>query len=179
MVEFKDLDLALPQEELRQITIANGKTLQVKSHLSLKEKTDFLNFVTNVAIDNNTGVFDPLRVEVAFGVAICMWYGNIRFSDDDIKGMDNLYDILDSNGIIDDIIQVMEAEEYDFMYTLVEETTKNIARYNTSAAGIIQAMSNSADGLDKQISDIVSKLQSRENLELLDAIKDQMQVKKD
>ena len=82
-------------------------------------------------------------------------------------------------GIIDDIIQVMEAEEYDFMYTLVEETTKNIARYNTSAAGIIQAMSNSADGLDKQISDIVSKLQSRENLELLDAIKDQMQVKKD
>ena len=65
------------------------------------------------------------------------------------------------------------------MYTLVEETTKNIARYNTSAAGIIQAMSNNADGLDKQISDIVSKLQSRENLELLDAIKDQMQVKKD
>ena len=171
MVEFKDLDLALPQEELRQITIANGKTLQ--------EKTDFLNFVTNVAIDNNTGVFDPLRVEVAFGVAVCMWYGNIRFSDDDIRGMDSLYDILDSNGIIDDIIQVMEAEEYDFMYTLVEETTKNIARYNTSAAGIIQAMSNSADGLDKQISDIVSKLQSRENLELLDAIKDQMQVKKD
>ena len=114
------------------------------------------------------------RIAIYILIQFILWFVNSIYVFLSMMLMHTMF-----HGIIDDIIQVMEAEEYDFMYSLLEETTKNIARYNTSAAGIIQAMSNSADGLDKQISDIVSKLQSRENLELLDAIKDQMQVKKD
>lgn len=59
-----------------------------------------------------------------------------------------------------------------FISNLVEETTKDIARYNSSAAGIIQSMSNNASGLDEQITELLEKVKNGEGLEQLAVIKD-------
>ena len=59
------------------------------------------------------------------------------------------------------------------MRDLAEETVADVARYNSSAAGIVQSMVDSSGSLDKQLSDIIQKVQSKEGLELLDMIKNE------
>mgnify|MGYP006926996284 FL=1 len=58
------------------------------------------------------------------------------------------------------------------MKSLVNDTINDIARYNSSAAGIIQSMSNNAGGLDSQITDILEKIKNGEGMETLSVIKD-------
>uniref|UniRef100_UPI003078C635 hypothetical protein n=1 Tax=Dialister succinatiphilus TaxID=487173 RepID=UPI003078C635 len=55
---------------------------------------------------------------------------------------------------------------------LVRDTLSDIARYNNSAAGIIQMMNKNASGLDTYITDIMEKIKNGENLETLSVIKD-------
>lgn len=58
------------------------------------------------------------------------------------------------------------------MEDLVKDTIKDIARYNSSAAGIIQMMNQNAGGLNEQITDMLNKIKNGENLETLSVIKD-------
>jgi len=82
------------------------------------------------------------------------------------------YDLLEENGVIDQIISTIPEDEIEFMKELVNDTVNDIARYNSSAAGIIQAMTANAGGLDSQITEILDKIKNGENLETLAVIKD-------
>lgn len=82
------------------------------------------------------------------------------------------YDLLEENGVIDQIISTIPEDEIEFMKELVNDTVSDIARYNSSAAGIIQAMTANAGGLDSQITEILDKIKNGENLETLAVIKD-------
>ena len=119
-----------------------------------------------------TGCFSPVRVEVYFSIAVCKWYAGITFTDKQMTEVSKTYDLLEENGVIDKIISVIPENEINFMNELVNDTIDDIARYNSSAAGIIQAMSANADGLDNQITEILDKVKNGENMETLSVIKD-------
>lgn len=146
--------------------------LEVRTYLPINDKTQFIQFVVNGALDEMTGTFSPLRTEVYFAIAICRWYAGITFTEEDLVNVAVVYDALETNGVIDAIMSEIPEEEMGFISSLVEETTKDIARYNSSAAGIIQSMSSDASGLDTQITQILDKIKNSEGLEQLAVIKD-------
>lgn len=161
-----------PNIEVNRIDFNDKMTIEVCSYLPISEKTKLLQFVVNGALDETTGTFSPLRTEVYFAIAVCRWYAGITFTEEDLMNVSEVYDALDTNGIIDAIMDAIPTEEREFVSSLVEETTKDIARYNTSAAGIIQSMSSDASGLDTQINQILDKIKNGEGLEQLAVIKD-------
>ena len=63
-------------------------------------------------------------------------------------------------------------DELEFIQDLVKDTISDIARYNSSAAGIIQMMNQNASQLDTQITNILDSIKNGENLETLSVIKD-------
>lgn len=168
---FKDTQLVYPEEKMVEAKINEELILPVRQYLPIKEKVAFIQSVVNGALDENTGCFSPIRVEVFFSLAICRWYAGIVFDSDDLKDIEKVYDTLETNGVINKIIQAMNDEEYDFMKSLVQETIDDIARYNSSAAGIIRMMSVDAGGLGDQVNDILEKIKNKEGIETLDVIK--------
>lgn len=169
MIMFSDLDLKLNDA----CTLVRFKDIDITvlQYLPIEEKIEFLQYVVNSSLDDTTGCFSPIRVEVYFGLAICKWYTDIEFDDDNIS---KNYDLLDSSGLLSLIMRAIPQEELEFMSDLVEQTVADICRYNNSAAGIIYNITSKsdADNLSKQIQEIMDKVNNKEGLELLSVIKD-------
>lgn len=152
--------------------INDNISLEIRQYLPIDEKANLIQFIVNHALDQMTGCFSPVRVEVYFSIAVCKWYAGITFTDKQMTEVSKTYDLLEENGVIDKIISVIPENEINFMNELVNDTIDDIARYNSSAAGIIQAMSANADGLDNQVTEILDKVKNGENMETLSVIKD-------
>lgn len=152
--------------------INDNISLEIRQYLPIDEKANLIQFIVNHALDQMTGCFSPVRAEVYFSIAVCKWYAGITFTDKQMTEVSKTYDLLEENGVIDKIISVIPENEINFMNELVNDTIDDIARYNSSAAGIIQAMSANADGLDNQITEILDKVKNGENMETLSVIKD-------
>lgn len=161
-----------PNIKVEKINFNDTIMIEVCNYLPISEKTKLLQFVVDGALDETTGTFSPLRVEVYFAIAVCRWYAGITFTEEDLVNVAAVYDALDTNGVINAIMAAIPEEEMMFIRALVEETIEDIARYNSSAAGIIQNMSSDASGLDTQLNQILDKIKNSEGLEQLAVIKD-------
>ena len=171
-MNYSDLGLDIEIKEV-EVEVAEGKKLNVLTYLPMKDKTEMLQFIVNNVIDPKTGCASPIRMEIYFSIAMCHWYGRIDFSNEDMAKISDVYDALEVNKVIQTIIDYVPYDEINFMRELAEETVADVARYNSSAAGIIQSMADSSGSLDAQLSDIIKKVQSREGLEMLDMIKNE------
>ena len=171
-MNFKDLKLT-PKVSFTEIKIGEDTVLKVANYLPIEDKGNLITFVVDMALDTTTGCFSPVRVETYFALAICRWYGDMVFDDDDIQiNVALTYDTLETNGIIDAIMNAIPKDELEFIQDLVKDTISDIAKYNSSAAGIIQMMNQNASQLDTQITNILDSIKNGENLETLSVIKD-------
>lgn len=160
------------KKEVSTCKLNDDITLEIRNYLPIDEKTQFIQFIVDHALDEATGCFSPIRVEVYFSIAVCKWYAGISFTEKQLNEVSKTYDLLEENRIIDAIYPCIPEDEIEFMKSLVNDTINDIARYNSSAAGIIQSMSNNAGGLDSQITDILEKIKNGEGMETLSVIKD-------
>lgn len=171
-MNFKDLKLT-PKVSFTDIKIGEDSVLKVANYLPIEDKGNLITFVVDMALDTTTGCFSPVRVETYFALAICRWYGDMVFDNDDIQiNVALTYDTLETNGIIDAIMNAIPKDELEFIQDLVKDTISDIAKYNSSAAGIIQMMNQNASQLDTQITNILDSIKNGENLETLSVIKD-------
>ena len=171
-MNYSDLGLNIEYKKI-EVELIEDKKLEVLTYLPIREKTEMLQFIVNSVIDPKTGCASPIRTEIYFSIAVCHWYGGIDFSNEDMANIGEVYDTLELNKVIQTIIDYVPYDEINFMRDLAEETIADVARYNSSAAGIVQNMVDSSGSLDKQLSDIIQKVQSKEGLELLDMIKNE------
>lgn len=169
-MNYSELKDKLPniQDQYEQVDFGNNINIQVKKYLPIEEKADLIDMVVSNTLDENTGCFSPVRVNVYFSIAILNKYCNISFEGENII---EAYDTLESNGIINTIMSAIPKEELDYMQSLMNDTIADISRYNSSAAGIIHSMSGDADNLNESLQDILSKIKNKEGIELLGEIK--------
>lgn len=171
MTDYRELGLEFtPSYKSFDVTgLDKTNHINVLQYLPVNEKAELIQFVVNSAIDEYTGCFSPLRVEIFFAIAICKWYAAIEIED--LSDIAAAYDLLDSTGFIGNVMANIPKDELKFISDLMRETVDDIARYNNSAAGIIQNMSNSSEGLSSNIEDILKKIKEGQGLELLSEIK--------
>lgn len=148
-------------------------TLDVLTYLPQAEKANFITFVIQHAMDDR-GCFSPIRLETFFSIAMAKWYGQINFTDKQIQDAPKTYDILQSNDVFNLIVNNIPEDEYRFIEDAVNDTAKDIARFNNSAAGLLAAMNTDAMSLDGELSSIFEKIKNKEGLEELAAIRDMM-----
>ncbi len=160
------------KKEIAPLKLTDDITLEIRNYLPVDEKAEFIQFIVNHALDGMTGCFSPIRIEVYFSIAVCKWYANITFTEKQMTEVSKTYDLLEENSVIDKIVSTIPEDEIEFMRELVNDTVSDIARYNSSAAGIIQSMSTNAGGLDSQITEILEKIKNGEGMETLSVIKD-------
>lgn len=143
--------------------------LAVKTYLPIEEKAKLVQYVVDASLDMNTGCFSPIRLNTYFGLAIMKFYCDVEFGDFDNPA--ETYDYIETTGILDGVLAAIPEDERNFIQELVDDTVEDMARYNNSFAGIMQAMNGEATNLGDSLDDILSKIKNREGMELLSEIK--------
>lgn len=165
-----------PQKQTSQLKINEESIIEVKNYLSILDKIALVQYVVDNALDEYTGCFSPARVEIYFSIGICKYYTGISFTEKQLnQDIAKTYDLLEENHIIDMILSVIPEVELNFIQDLVKDTIADVARYNSSAAGIIQSMSSQANGLNDQLTKMLEEIKSGDGQQAITLLKDVVQ----
>ena len=149
-----------------QIVTINGLEIEVKQYLPVAEKLELIaNVLNNSADDNNFA--NPVKTYVLSHLEIIYAYTNLSFTDKQKEDPAKLYDILETNGIIDSIILALPPSEYDNLIEDITSTIDAYYKYKNSALGILEAATTDYKNLDLEASDIQKKIADPDNLTLL------------
>ena len=149
-----------------QVVTINGLEIEVKQYLPVAEKLELIaNVLNNSADDNNFA--NPVKTYVLSHLEIIYAYTNLSFTDKQKEDPAKLYDILETNGIIDSIILAMPPSEYDNLIEDITSTIDAYYKYKNSVLGILEAATTDYKNLDLEASDIQKKIADPDNLTLL------------
>lgn len=174
VTNFSDVEdvlsnLVTAEQSYTDIEITSNNTIRVLKYLPIEGKANLVQYVVNMAIDSNTGCFSPIRVNVYYEIGVLRSYCGIHF--DDNENISEVYDLLVQAKVIDKVMLAIPEEERNYIQTLINDTIKDISRYNNSFAGMIASASGEAGSLDTTLQDILEKIKNREGLEVLSEIK--------
>lgn len=171
-VPFSKLKTKIAQEIVQVPIPDTDMTLDILTYLPQNTKADFIGFVVENSIDQTTGCSSPLRLDTWFSIALAKYYGQITFTDKQLEDVGKVYDILQGNNVFNIVAHTIPNEEYEYIKSCTEKTAQDVAQYNTSAAGIIGAMRQESGGLGAQIDDMMKRIQDKEGISELLAIRD-------
>lgn len=163
-VSFTKLGLK-KKEEIKNITI-NDQVIEVKQYLPISDKINIItNVIENSADDNNFA--NPVKVEVFANLEIMYAYTNISFTDKQKEDPTKLYDLLEENGVIAEVIAAIPENEYALLLGWIDETIEAFYTYRNSVMGIMEQISTDYSNLSLDATEIQQKLADPQNLELL------------
>ena len=123
------------------------KIIQVIQYLSIAEKIDILEIAYERSIVNN--VFDPLFFNVYFVLNMIYSYTNITFTDEQKKDVIKIYDLLESNGLIDEIFVRIPYEERKYFIDNIKDFINLRLEQDYSTAGIVNKGINAFNSFTK------------------------------
>lgn len=153
------------KNEVKTITINNNQ-IEIKQYLPVNEKLDLIARVINGAHDQNNFP-NPIKIEVIGTLEMIMVYTNISFTEKQKEDIPKLYDLLEENGVIKDIISQIPEDEYNFIIDGINKTVDAVYTYNNSVLGILEAVSKDYSNLDFDATQIQKKMADPENLKLV------------
>lgn len=153
------------KNEVKTITINNNQ-IEIKQYLPVNEKLDLIARVINGAHDQNNFP-NPIKIEVIGTLEMIMAYTNISFTEKQKEDIPKLYDLLEENGVIKDIISQIPEDEYNFIIDGINKTVDAVYTYNNSVLGILEAVSKDYSNLDFDATQIQKKMADPENLKLI------------
>lgn len=159
--------LSLKKKEEVKIIKINDLDIEVKQYLPINDKVDLITRVVQSSHNPDVNYYNPILLEVISSLEIIMAYSNISFTEKQKEDVSKLFDLLDSNGIINQIIEAIPEEEYNFILDSIDETIDSVYTYQQSALGIMNAISKDYSNLDLDASKIQEKLNNPEELATL------------
>lgn len=137
-MNFTDLNLTFPNEE--KTIIINDQQIKILSYLPISDKNDLISITLQKA-ETETGVYNDILLDMYFHLNIIYLYTDINFSDEDKKDEFALYDILETNEIINKVIAAIGEQEYQSLKDYLEQVKWHNNKFKMSAAGIIKTLS--------------------------------------
>ena len=164
-VTFNKLNLT-KNTEIKNIDI-NENIIEVKQYLPVEEKLELISYIVNMAHDEDYNFSNPVKVEVFAGIGIIKYYTNITFTEKQLENPAKIYDLLNSNNVINNVIAAIPSNEYDEIRAGIEDTIKSIYQYQNSALGILDTIGQDYSDLNLEADNINGKLSNPDNMKLL------------
>ena len=154
MSNFEDMKLTL-NNSVKIIKI-NGKDVNVKQYLPAEDKNAILEIAMQQA-DQGT-ILNTFNLDAIFHVYLVLKYTDIKFKDEDKQDILKLYDILDSNNVIDAIVAAIPEEEYNTLRDNLLEMTEHYLTYRNSARALVEQFSFFAPTAFEKMKDISKEI---------------------
>ena len=133
-INFSELNL-LVDESVNTFSF-QGHDIEVKKYLPVEQKYDLV-MVALQKSKEPSGCYNDLKLTTYFELNIVYLYTNIQFTDEDREDEAALYDMLQSSGLLEEIIEHMDEKEYTELYNTVHEIRIADTRYSTTVAGML------------------------------------------
>ena len=134
---YKDLNLKV-KDQVETISI-QGQDINVFQYLPVRDKNDLVQIALQNSREN--GVINEIKLEIYFNIYIVYFYTDLIFSDEEKADPGQLYDELQSNGILTRILGAMNQDEYNNLVDYLEKMRTAQDAYENSAAGVIKMFS--------------------------------------
>ena len=128
----------------------NDKVIEVKQYLTADDKNNLISAAVNRA--NEGTVFNPHIIDVYFHLYLVMYYTNLSFTEKQQEDLLSIYDALESNGFINEVVKNMEESEYNYLRDIIGEISQIVVHYNNSIKASIDAISQFAPNTAERIS---------------------------
>ena len=148
-VSFSSLKLKT-KDDVKTFTMGE-KEIEVKQYLPAKEKNDLLEATLQEAAKGT--IFNTHLMEVFFHVYLVFEYTNINFTDAQKVDLLKLYDILETNGIIEQVVSNIPEAEYNYLVDELEEMAEGIMKYMRSTKAIVDDLMQFAPKQSEQIAE--------------------------
>lgn len=138
--DFNFIDTSVP------LTIKLQNGIQVKKWIPISDKIDLVQIALQKSEED--GIYNEAKLDCYFHLNIIYLYTDIEFSEEDREDEMKLYDILEHNDIIDQVVAAIGEDEYTTLKDyLIKMKTDSLNYKNTAAAvlrGIIQDLPKNA-----------------------------------
>lgn len=161
-ISFSKLGLKLNTE----VKSIGYNDIVVKQYLPINEKLELITRVINNAADDNR-FLNKIKLEMYLNLEIVFTYTNINFTDKQKEDLPKLYDILNSSGVMSDIINTMEISEYNYLYKNTLDIAEKMYEYSNSIYGILDNIATDYSNLNLDANEIYQKIADPENLALV------------
>lgn len=135
-VTFSSLKLKT-NTDVKEVKIGEH-IIEVKQYLSIENKNDLVEIALQKAEEN--GIYNEILLDMYFNLNIIYLYTNITFTDKQKEDEPKLYDVLESNGLIDSVVAALPQREYAELVGYVEQMKKNILKYKNTAGAVLQSI---------------------------------------
>lgn len=132
-ITYSSLKLKL-NNEIKEIDF-NGNKIEVKQFLPIQDQIDLIDITLQKSKEEN--LYNPLKVNMYFHLNLIYLYTNLSFTDKQREDEEKIYDILDSNGLIDEVVKAISERQYVDLLNKTAEKIENELKYNTTAASIL------------------------------------------
>ena len=141
--------------------------IEVEQYLPLEKKLDLMTSVIEQSGNGEEGFFNIVKLEAYYRIEMIKAYTNISFTDKQLEDTPKLFDLIELNGIWAALQGIIPASEQDYIWNNILNLAKEITSYNSSALGIIKAISNNRDQMNFDIEEIFKKINSPDELATL------------
>lgn len=131
---YKDLNLKV-KDQIETISI-QGQDINVFQYLPVRDKNDLVQIALQNSREN--GVINEIKLEIYFNIYIVYFYTDLVFSEEEKADPGQLYDELQSNGVLTRILGAMNENEYNNLVDYLEKMRTAQDAYENSAAGVIK-----------------------------------------
>ena len=132
-VTFASLKLKV-RDDIREIDLGDKK-IEIKQYLPAEDKYDLI--MITLQESKEEGVYNHFKMDMFFHLNMVFMYTNLQFTDKQKEDLIKLYDMLESNGIINAVVAAIPEEEYNYLFDTMETVAKARSKYDNSFAGIL------------------------------------------
>lgn len=116
----------------------NKTKIEVLKYLPIEDKNDLIYITLQNAEEN--GIYNDVLVEMYFNLYIVYFYTNLNFTDKQKEDPAKLYDQMESNGLITEVIAHMDEDEYANLLTYLETIRDETLTYKNTAGAVLQTI---------------------------------------
>lgn len=168
-IPFSKLKCKL-DNEVKIIEFA-GENIEVKQYLPVQDKLRLISRVIVKSHEEDANYVNPMKVKVFTELEIVFDYTNISFTEKQREDIPKLYDALLSSGALSLILAAIPDSELADLNKGVNESIVEIYRYQNSAVGILDRITNSYDETKFDIKSLQEALGQLEGSSLLAEIR--------
>ena len=163
-VAFSTLKLKVPKE-YRNFTFLD-RTIQVISYLPVNEKRDIIETAYQKAANGLN--FNPILFSVYFLLNIIYSYTNLTFTDNQRENELELFDMIVTSGLLDEVIGRISDSEKAFFTSHTNNYILTKISTDYSAAGVVNNGINAVNTISAIISDKLSNVSDETIQALID-----------
>ena len=137
----------------------NEQIIEVKQYISVNDKLKLISNIINNTVDEHS-FCNPVKVKVYLLIGVVENYTNISFTEKQKEDIVKLYDLIQSNGLFDKILEAIPAEEFNDLLNSTWDSVDAIYTYRNSIMGILDNVSNDYDNVNVDVNKTIEQIKN-------------------